>query len=216
MEQNNTSSIVDLADPKLVSDTQLNVPGTIVTSVFPSDVMSSSPPPSPLPIDQSNKPVTNNPRHFNINEGIIFTFDDDITYFGVGTLPEEPDYKLISSTSQRNNKELKLYAPSVTTLRNAAFIYNPPLQTVYYFEDKVKFDEDTDDFRKSKIAKVLEKIKAFHILPDEIVLVSLDTPSKTGSQSDTEYFHKDTIALSTVKPFIQATLLAAGNNVKGG
>jgi hypothetical protein len=44
MEQNNTSSIVDLADPKLVSDTQLNVPGTIVTSVFPSDVMSSSPP----------------------------------------------------------------------------------------------------------------------------------------------------------------------------
>jgi hypothetical protein len=151
-------------------------------------------------------------KHFNENQGMIITDENNDTFFGVGTLEPELEYMLLSET--KNPEFEKTYLAKLNTaitLRNACFIWDPLNQTIYYFENINSFEEDDDVLRKIKIKKALEKIQAFNILPNQIVLISLDTPYNPNIQSHLTRFHKDAFVIALLHPTIKSILLRNTN-----
>jgi len=156
--------------------------------------------------------------HLQIGNGLNLTFNGK-TDLGIGQFELENDYSSIDLTTRN-----KYFLPTtVTSTRNGVFIIVPQYAGAIMFKNSFGYNE-TDEIKKYKIFKAIEKIIKFNILPGIFgYALFLDTPNKTSSQTNTSYFHQDSPATTVLSQkskellmHMQLTHIKTGINERTG
>lgn len=131
--------------------------------------------------------------HLEIGNGLNLVYNNK-TDLGIGQFEPENDYVPIDKTTRD-----KYYLPNtVTSARNGVFIIIPQYAGAIMFKNSFQ-DNETEEIKKYKIFKAIEKIIKFSILPGVFgYAVFLDTPNKTSTQTNQSYFHQDSPATTVL------------------
>ena len=141
--------------------------------------------------------------HLEIGNGLNLVYNNK-TDLGIGQFEPENDYVPIDKTTSVNSRSLP---PTVTSTRNCVFIIIPQYAGAIMFKNSFE-QNDTEEIKKYKIFKAIEKIIKFSILPGVFgYAVFLDTPNKTSTQTNESYFHQDSPATTVLSQNAKALLM---------
>uniref|UniRef100_A0A6C0DL82 Uncharacterized protein n=1 Tax=viral metagenome TaxID=1070528 RepID=A0A6C0DL82_9ZZZZ len=131
--------------------------------------------------------------HLEIGNGLNLVYNNK-TDLGIGQFEPENNYVPINEDTKK-----KYFLPTtVTSSRNGVFIIIPQYAGAIMFKNSFEQNE-TDEIKKNKIFKAIEKIIKFRILPGVFgYAVFLDTPNKTSTQTNKSYFHQDSPATTVL------------------
>jgi hypothetical protein len=140
--------------------------------------------------------------HLEIGNGLNLVYNNK-TDLGIGQFEPESNYVPIDE----NTKKKYSLPATVTSSRNGVFIIVPQYAGVIMFKNSFEQNE-TDEIKKYKIFKAIEKIIKFSILPGVFgYAVFLDTPNKTSTQTNESYFHQDSPATTVLNQNAKTLLM---------
>ena len=135
-------------------------------------------------------------------QGVNFTMPQlSVTYLGYGQFTPENEYHPIPAN-------MATAVTPVTSQRNSVFAFVPSLNQIFFFQNKLGFE----NFQEYKAARAIEKMLKFNLFRSDVYayFLYLDTPDKQASQSVLQpggYYHQDspatTIAHDVVKQALQ-------------
>jgi hypothetical protein len=138
-------------------------------------------------------------------QGVNFTMPQlSVTYLGYGKFTPENEYNPIPAN-------MATAVTPVTSQRNSVFAYVPSLNQIFFFQNKLGFE----NFQEYKAARAIEKMLKFNLFRSDVYayFLYLDTPDKPASQSVLQpggYYHQDSPATTIVHDVVKQALQHVG------